>query len=1208
MSRILGLDLGTNSIGWAIVDENNDGTYKLFDKGVTIFQEGVKIEKGVESSKAAERTAHRHSRRHYFRRKLRKIEVIKVLVENGLCPELTKEQLDNWRYKREYPLVDEFIIWQRTNDNQEKNPYHDRYICLTQKLDLSVKSNRYILGRALYHLAQRRGFLSNRLEKTKESDGAVKQGIENLNKQIQESGCNYLGEYFYSLYGKERIRNRYTARAEYEKEFYAICSKQELSQELKEKLYKAVFFQRKLKSQKGTVGKCKFETNKARIPISHPNFELFRMYSFINNIKVKTPEDNDLRPLNKDEKEKILPKFSIKSKKTFKFEDIAKVFTNKKDSWAFYKDSEAKYKPFVFNYPLYTSVSGCPVIAQLKTIFGDNWIEAIKANYLLSADKSEEQIINDIWHVLFSFDDEEKVFLWAKKNLQLDEVKAKEFAKIQVPQEYASLSLKAINKMLPYLKRGLIYSHSVFLANMQSVLPPEIWNNAENRQIIEDEIIKLINDEKSLEGSIEARLEEFLRDNFDVSNAKFERLYHPSKMEVFEKIPYGRPLKLESPRTNSVRNPMAMRALFRLRALINALLKDGEIDRQTKVHIEFARELNDANKRKAIEQYQREREKENEDYRRKIIEVFSENGIAREPSKVDIQKYRLWEEQGHICLYTGDEIRLIDFLGTNPKYDIEHTIPRSMGGEDALENKTLCRCDFNRDVKKNKVPQSLANIEDTLTRIEENSIYSKLKIRELQENIEKYKGSGFSSKEDRDRVIQKRRRLEIEKDYLYSKYRKFTLKEVKEGYRKNQDIDNSIISKYGREYLKTLFNSVYTIKGYTTAEFRKMWGLQEDEKKDRSKYSNHTIDAIVVACIGPKEYQRMAHYYHKLDEFNWYGKNRPSAEKPWQTFTEDVKNIDKDILVYHYTPDNTIKQTYKKLRKRGIIQKNENNEVKYLRGDSARAQLHMETFYGAIKCGDEIKYVVRKSLSSLEQKDIKNIVDDVVREKVEKAIEEYGIKDALAGDKVWMNKDKNIAIKKVRLFVPSVTNPISLKKQRDISRFEYKQDFFVANDSNYCMAIYEGEKNGKLKRDFEVINNLEAVLLRKQGEYSRDLIPDRKNGFLLKNLIKVGTMVLLYENSPEEIFESDVYELSKRLYKVIGLSVMRISSYLYGVVMLRHHLEARGSKELKSKNGVFKTNEEYRPAITLLHTQIKALCEGQDFNISYTGKIEFLNG
>lgn len=38
--RILGLDLGTNSIGWAVV-EKDDGKFSLVDKGVRIFQEGV---------------------------------------------------------------------------------------------------------------------------------------------------------------------------------------------------------------------------------------------------------------------------------------------------------------------------------------------------------------------------------------------------------------------------------------------------------------------------------------------------------------------------------------------------------------------------------------------------------------------------------------------------------------------------------------------------------------------------------------------------------------------------------------------------------------------------------------------------------------------------------------------------------------------------------------------------------------------------------------------------------------------------------------------------------------------------------------------------------------------------------------------------------------------------------------------------------------
>jgi CRISPR-associated endonuclease Csn1 len=161
-----------------------------------------------------------------------------ILSENALCPPLKKEQLRQWRLKKVYPTEDTFMEWQRTEDKANVNPYRFRYICLTQKLDLSDLTQRFILGRALYHLNQRRGFLSNRKESTKESEGAVKEGISSLSEDMKTAGCEYLGEYFYQLYQKgEKIRNHYTARKEhYMKEFHAICEKQGLDSELVSKL------------------------------------------------------------------------------------------------------------------------------------------------------------------------------------------------------------------------------------------------------------------------------------------------------------------------------------------------------------------------------------------------------------------------------------------------------------------------------------------------------------------------------------------------------------------------------------------------------------------------------------------------------------------------------------------------------------------------------------------------------------------------------------------------------------------------------------------------------------------------------------------------------------------------------------------------------------------------------------------------------------
>lgn len=92
MARILGIDTGTNSLGWAIVDKDEKG-YHLIDRGVNIFQEGVKIDKGIESSKASERTLHKSTRVRYYRIKLRKINLLHILSDNHLCPPLSHEEL-----------------------------------------------------------------------------------------------------------------------------------------------------------------------------------------------------------------------------------------------------------------------------------------------------------------------------------------------------------------------------------------------------------------------------------------------------------------------------------------------------------------------------------------------------------------------------------------------------------------------------------------------------------------------------------------------------------------------------------------------------------------------------------------------------------------------------------------------------------------------------------------------------------------------------------------------------------------------------------------------------------------------------------------------------------------------------------------------------------------------------------------------------------
>lgn len=444
--RILGLDLGTNSIGWSVVDSLGHGSFELKEKGVHVFPMGVKLEKGSESSKASERTGHRAARRLKFRRKLRKIETLKVLSGYGYCPELSLEALKSWQSQKIYPSNQSFRQWCSTSDpkNGENgvydNPYYYRWLAATEELDIEKEADRFKIGRAFYHIAQRRGFKSNRkdtssedavgdmrdmiadmldaefqnvkvlaeivvgafpedkdeLKKVRPLLTALKKSIKNvaavdealaalklvLNKREnlgvvkgdivdlnEKKGDRTLGQYFFEDCYKrgKRIRNIHTSRDEhYLSEVEFICKKQGISEELKKQLIRAIFFQRPLKSQKGLVANCPFEPKKKRAPISYPLFEEFRMWQTLNNIKIKTMDDQVLRDLSSEEKEVIIPLF-LRVKDSFDFKDIAKKLTPRGQKSGYIRRDEGEN--VLFNYKRQSDNSGMPFFGKTQESF-----------------------------------------------------------------------------------------------------------------------------------------------------------------------------------------------------------------------------------------------------------------------------------------------------------------------------------------------------------------------------------------------------------------------------------------------------------------------------------------------------------------------------------------------------------------------------------------------------------------------------------------------------------------------------------------------------------------------------------------------------------------------------------------------------------------------------------------------------------------------
>ena len=562
----------------------------------------------------------------------------------------------------------------------------------------------------------------------------------------------------------------------YKKEFYAICKQQNLSQEQMYKLEKALYFQRPLKSQRHGVGKCTFEPKKARVADSHPLFELFRMLSFVNNIKVKGPFDVELRPLTTEEFEKAKPMFFRKSKPQFDFEDIAKAIAGKGKYQNF---KETGDKPYKFNCRMSQSVTGCPTIANFISLFGEDYETAIAERYSLSEGKTSKQMVNDVWNVLYSFSDKDKVKQWGIEKLQMDEDEAEKFSKIKLTHNFVSLSFAAVNKILPWLEQGLIYPHAVLMAKVPDIVGREVWKS--RGESITQELLSLISNfnpkDITMTGTLDFCIKDILKDICDLAPGAADKLYHPSMIDAYpdaKKNSQGI-YQLDSPKTSAIRNPMAMRSLHQLRKVINALLRKGIIDSQTEVHIEYARELNDANKRKAISQWNKNRENLRKKYVEDIRTLFKkECGKDIIPTDDDIVKFQLWEEQNHICLYTGDSIGIADFIGPNPSYDIEHTIPRSVGGDSTLENMTLCSSKFNRKVKKTKLPSELPNHDEIMTRLEA----WREKIEKLRKDVDHVKTYSSMDKATKDRLIQKRHLIKLELEYWLGKYKRFQMEDV----------------------------------------------------------------------------------------------------------------------------------------------------------------------------------------------------------------------------------------------------------------------------------------------------------------------------------------------------------------------------------------------------------------------------------------------
>ncbi len=1069
MAKILGLDLGTNSIGWALIEDNQN---KILGLGTRIFPMGVEnLGDGEgEISKNASRTGARGIRRQFFRRRLRKQILLKALSENKMCP-LEASDFQEWKRNKRFP-IEKLTTWFALN------PYELRQKALIEKLSLEE------IGRIFYHLIQRRGFLSNS-RKGGSDDGTIfkgnpkegKIGITETQKNIEDKT---LGAYLFEIYpkenqpfqdGLERIRNRYTTRKMYVDEFELIWNKQaqfhaELTNELKtlfggRKLdgYKEdgiLFHQRPLRSQKHLVGNCSFEPRKTKCPISAIPFEQFRVWQWVNTVEYNG------KKISQVEKEKIVEFLFANEKPEFK--KIRKVIG---------KES-AEFK---FNYKDDDKIVGTHTISNLsnKKYFGKKWFEF--------TEKEQE----DIWHVLYFFDSKSNLKEYAIKNWNFTEEQAESISKFNVKDGYASLSRKAISNILPFLKLGFTYDVAVVLGGIKNVFGSD-WEKLsdEKRNFFYDNVYEIVRS-KNKGGFIEI-IKDILRNDYNISDNQLRKLYHHSATidatELLEKLPVGKDADKD---IQAIRNPIVITALFELRKLVNELIDEhGKID---EIKVEMARDLKiSKSQRNKIRKEQKRLERENDRVKARLLEE------RQRVTHDNILLYKLWEECKHTCPYTGKPISVTQLF--SGEVQIEHIHPWSRSLNDSFSNKTLCYADENRK-KGNKTPFEFYGSDE--------ANWSAIKERALKL---------FSDTKEYPNA--------------YQKFKRFVQQKFDDDFSTRQLNDTRYISKEAKNYLSKICNKVTVSPGQATSNLRHKWGLNQilndDNEKTREDHRHHAIDALVMACT-------KVSYVQELSKWNRYnrGYHVKDFPMPWLSFWKDAEKAVNQILVSHKKVSNDItvrthttekngkKHTNLGVAARGQLHKETVYGKRTFNGEEA---FHVRKPIESLETAKQIAKVVDESIRLLILKRV-NELGGFVKDKVPAntffIVDENGVKQP----QIFLPNQNGapVPILKVRV-KENIGGAVKLKTN---------VNQWVNPRNNHHVLIYKDEK-GNLKE--EVVTFWTVVERKRTGQSVYQLPLDGKEIVTTLHindmfLLGLSEDEINWENPDYKVLKEHLYRVQK---------------------------------------------------------------------------------
>jgi CRISPR-associated endonuclease Csn1 len=1091
-----------------------------------------------------------------------------------------------------------------------------------------------------------------------------------------------IGQYLYKQLQHSphaRLKNQVFYRQDYMDEFEVIWEKQatfhkELTHVLKEEIRDIIiFYQRKLRSQKGLVSFCEFESEKKEVlqndklviktigykvaPKSSPLFQEFKIWQNLNNLLIKNKETGEIAAFDMATKQFLFHELNIKG--NLSKEKILSILGYKPKDWDLNysviegnRTNQALYEAYLKILELEgydmkelfklqsdkddivlhdLNISAVEIKKMVQSIFEVLHITPaiLEFDAEMEGKFFEKQPSYQLWHLLYSYEEDnsvsgnEKLYSLLQSKFGFSLPHAKILAGITLPEDFGSLSAKAMRNVFPFIKENK-YSDACLLAGY----------------------------------------------NHSSSLTKEENENRPLK-ERLDLLP-----------KNSLRNPVVEKILNQLVNVVNAIIDDPELGKPDEIRIELARELKKNAKERA--EMTAAINKANAEHEQIRAVLIKEDGI-KNPTRNDIIRYKLYQElknNGFKTLYSNTYIPREKLF--SKEFDIEHIIPKALIFDDSFSNKTICLRSENLEKKDRCAFEFIgeAQIEEYRSRVE--MLY--------QINL-KTPGEGINK----------------------AKYKKLLLKagDIGKGFIERDLRDSQYIAKKAKEMLQEISRIVVSTTGSITDRLREDWDLvnvmqelnmekyralgliEAVEKKDggtklrimdwskRDDHRHHAMDALTVAFTKHSFIQYLNNLNARKGEDkkgkeiyaieqketevlqDKDGNRKRKFKKPMPGFREEAKNHLENILVSCKAKN----KVATKNRNRYKTGSGEKSKIEL----TPRGQLHNETVYGRIKqyttweekisakfnenqiqqvaspkyrkallqrlqennndpkkafTGKnspdknpiyinnakkeqvpskvrlvelEDNYTGRKDITPENFKDLKNIekvIDVEIRCKLKERLETYqgNAKAAFSNlDKnpIWLNEAKGISIKRVTISGVKNAEALHYKKDHfgqyllDANNNKIPVDF-VSTSNNHHVAIYRDEA-GNLQD--KIVSFFEAVERVRQGLSVIDKTFNQHVGWQFLFTMKQNEYFVFPGEGldPKEIDLMNPANnkiISPNLYRVQTISVVKYGNNTQRDFKFRHHLETSVADKSELKNIAYKQIKSLSPLENIVKIRV----------------------